>query len=239
MSIRVFLIDDHTLVRHGIKLILSNEVDIHIVGEADTGERALPTIRQLCPDIVLCDIHLPGVSGLEITDRLASGRYASRVIILSVMEDGPVPQRALEVGAFGYVDKSADVGELLRAVRDVAMGKRYLSIRIAQKIALSRLNGQNQTPFDGLSKRELEVAILLTRGFRQEVIAKRLNLSAKTINTHKARLFEKIGIQDNIALARLATQYGLLDLKQRLAPVVSLPVTAASGESSHLTQADN
>lgn len=210
MTTKVFLVDDHALVRTGMKMILSNEVDIEVVGEADSGEAALPQIRLLRPDIVLCDLHLPGVSGLEITERIVKGGRGTRVIIVSVLEDGPLPKRLLEVGASGYVGKGGDAHELLRAVREVAQGRRYLGMSIAQNMALSNLEGGG-SPFDLLSPRELEVALLLTQGLRQEDIAKRLSLSAKTINTHKARLFDKIGVQDNIALARLANQYGLLD----------------------------
>ena len=210
MAIRVYLVDDHALVRTGMKMILSKEVDIEVVGEADSGETAMPQIRQLKPDIVLCDLHLPGVSGMEITERIVKGDHGTRVIIVSVLEDGPLPKRLLEVGASGYVGKGGDAQELLRAVREVALGRRYLGTSIAQNMALSNLDG-GASPFDLLSPRELEVALLLTQGLRQEDIARRLSLSAKTINTHKARLFEKIGIQDSIALARLANQYGLLD----------------------------
>lgn len=210
MTVRVFLVDDHALVRTGMKMILSGETDIEVVGEADSGEAALPQIRRLKPDVVLCDLHLPGVSGLEVTERILRGGDGTRVVIVSVHEDGPLPRRLLEVGASGYVGKGGDAQELLRAVRDVALGRRYLGSNIAQNIALANLKGEG-SPFDALSPRELEVALLLTQGLRQEDIARRLCLSAKTINTHKARLFEKVGIQDNIALARLATQYGLLD----------------------------
>ncbi|AXI84298.1 response regulator transcription factor [Xylella taiwanensis] len=208
MTIKIFLIDDHALVRAGMKMILSNELDLEVIGEAETGEVALPQIRKLRPNIVLCDMHLPGVSGLEITERLVKGDYGSRVIIVSVLEDGPLPKRLLEVGAFGYVGKGSDANELLCAIRDVALGKRYLGNSIAQNLVLSSLEG-GCSPFDMLSPRELEVALLLTQGLRQEDIAKRLCLSAKTINTHKARLFAKVGVRDTIALARLAMQYGL------------------------------
>ncbi|MCW4455026.1 response regulator [Flavobacterium sp. MXW15] len=210
MTIRVFLIDDHALVRTGIKMILAGETGIEVVGEADSGETALPLIRQLKPDVVLCDLHLPGVSGLEVTERIVKGDHGTRVVIVSVLEDGPLPKRLLEAGASGYVGKGGDAQELVRAVHDVALGRPYLGSSIAQNLALANLEGSD-SPFDALSPRELEVALLLTQGLRQEDIAKRLCLSAKTVNTHKARLFEKIGIQDNIALARLASQYGLLE----------------------------
>lgn len=210
MTIRVFLVDDHALVRAGMRMILSGETDIEVVGEAESGEDALPQIRRLKPDVVLCDLHLPGVSGLEVTERIVRGDHGTRVIVVSVLEDGPLPKRLLEVGACGYVGKGGDAAELLRAVRDVSRGKRYLASSIAQNLALSGLGG-DASPFDALSPRELEIAMMLTQGLRQEEIARRLSLSAKTVNTHKTRLFEKLGIQDSIALARLAAQYGVGD----------------------------
>ncbi|MCD9088808.1 response regulator [Stenotrophomonas sp. SY1] len=210
MTIKVFLIDDHALVRTGIRMILSSQTDIEVVGEADSGEVALPQIRRLKPDVVLCDLHLPGLSGLEITERVVKGDHGTRVIIVSVLEDGPMPKRLLEAGASGYVGKAGDSRELIRAIHDVALGKRYLANSIAQSLALSNLEGSG-SPFDVLSPRELEVALLLIQGHRQEEIARRLSLSAKTVNTHKARLFQKTGVHDNIALARLASQYGVGD----------------------------
>jgi DNA-binding NarL/FixJ family response regulator len=210
MTIRVFLIDDHALVRTGLKMILAGETDIEVVGDAENGEEALPQLRKLKPHVVLCDLHLPGLSGLEITERITRSKLPTRVIIVSVLEDGPLPKRLLEAGAAGYIGKAGDAVELLRAVRDVAKGKRYLGSNVAQNLALSSMDG-GSSPFDALSPRELEVAMLLVQGLRQEDIAKRLSLSAKTINTHKSRLFEKVGISDSISLARLATQYGLLD----------------------------
>ena len=215
MTIRVYVVDDHALVRAGMRMILSGETDIEVVGEAESGEDALPQIRKLKPDVVLCDLHLPGVSGLEVTERIVKGDYGTRVIVVSVLEDGPMPKRLIAAGAAGYVGKAGDARELLRAVRDVALGKRYLASGVAQNLALSGIGGDG-SPFDALSPREMEVAMLLIQGLRQEEIAKRLSLSAKTINTHKTRLFEKLRIQDSIALARLASQYGLSEPAHKL-----------------------
>ncbi len=213
--IRVYLVDDHALVRAGMKMILAGEVDIEVVGEADCGEVALAQIRQLKPDVVLCDIHLPGLSGLEVTERITGGTLETKVIAVSVLEDGPMPKRLLDAGASGYVGKGGDASELVRAVRDVARGKRFLASSVAQAIALSSVSG-DASPFDGLSGRELEISLLLMRGLRQEEIAKRLSLSAKTVNTHKSRAFEKLGIRDTVALARLARQYGMVDTADAL-----------------------
>lgn len=215
MTIRVYLIDDHALVRTGMKLILSAETDVEVVGEAESGEEALPQLRRIKPDVVLCDLHLPGLSGLDVTERIVRSDIGTRVVIVSVLEDGPLPKRLLEAGASGYIGKAGDATELLRAVRDVARGKRYLGNNIAQNLALSKVAGDG-SPFDGLSARELEVAMLLVQGLRQDDIARRLSLSAKTVNTHKSRLFEKLGVGDSIALARLAAQYGLANPSRAL-----------------------
>lgn len=213
--IRVFLIDDHELVRTGFRLILSAEPDMDIVGEAGSGEEALPAIRRLKPDVVLCDLHLPGVSGLEVTERLVRSADGPKVIVLSVQQDGPLPRRVLEAGAAGYLGKACPAQELLRAVRDASRGRRYVGGDVAQHLALTSIDGR-ASPFDALSPRELEVALLLVQGRRMSEIAERLSLSAKTVATHKYRLFDKLGINDSVALARLAVQYGLSD-----------PVTAA------------
>jgi len=211
MAIRVFLIDDHALVRAGMKMILAGEIDIEVVGDADNGEDALPLVRKLKPDVVLCDLHLPGLSGLEITERIIGSGLKARVIIVSVLEDGPLPKRLLEAGASGYIGTAGDAREVLRAVREVARGKRYLGNNVAQNMALSNVGGGDGSPFDDLSPRELEVAMLLIQGLRQEDIAKRLNLSPKRGNTHRSRVLQKSGIEGSIALARLAAQCGLLD----------------------------
>lgn len=206
--IRVFLVDDHALVRTGFAMILSAEPDIEVVGDADSGEAALPLIKKLKPDVLLCDLHLPGVSGLEVTERLLKAQLPTRVIIVSVQEDGPMPKRLLAAGACGYLGKGGDARELLRAVREVAAGRRYIGGEVAQRLALGQVNG-GQSPFDLLTPRELEVAMLISQGRRMDDIAQRLSLSPKTVATHKYRLFDKLGIKDAVSLSRLSAQYGL------------------------------
>jgi len=214
MAIQVFLVDDHALVRTGMRMILSGHADLHVVGEAESGEQALPQIRKLKPDVVVCDLHLPGISGLEVTERIVKSQSDTRVVVVSVLEDGPMPRRLLDAGAFGYVGKTDGAEELLRAVREVARGRRYLANSVAQHLALSKL-GADASPFDLLSPRELEIALLLLHGLRQDAIAKRLSLSPKT---HKSRLFEKLQIKDGMSLARLASQYDLISAEQMPAP---------------------
>lgn len=208
--IRVFILDNHALVRAGLRLILEKSGEIEVVGEAATGEEGLAAIRRLRPDVVLCDLHLPGISGLDVTERLVRSGADSRVIIVSIQEDGPMPRRLIEAGAQGYLGKAGDPAELVRAVREVFRGRRYLGSHVAQKLALDGLGG-GTSPFDALSPRELQVARLLCQGMRMEEIGRRLSLSGKTVATHKYRLFDKLGIRDAIALARLAGQHGICD----------------------------
>ncbi len=208
--IRVFLLDDHALVRTGYRLILGQEKEFDIVGEAGSGEEGLPMIRRLKPQVVICDLHLPGISGLDITERIVRSDLGTHVLIVSVQEEGPMPRRLIEAGASGYLGKGCDAAELVRAVREVARGRRYLASHVAQRMALSRLCGDD-SPFDALSPRELEVARMLCQGLRMEEIGRRLSLSGKTVATHKYRLFDKLGIKDTVALARLAGQHGVSD----------------------------
>jgi DNA-binding NarL/FixJ family response regulator len=208
--IKVFLLDDHALVRTGYRLILGQEKEFDIVGEAGSGEEGLPLIRRLKPQVVVCDLHLPGISGLDITERIVRSELGTYVLIVSVQEEGPMPRRLIEAGASGYLGKGCDAAELVRAVREVARGRRYLASHVAQRMALSRLCGDG-SPFDALSPRELEVARMLCQGLRMEEIGRRLSLSGKTVATHKYRLYDKLGIKDTVALARLAGQHGVSD----------------------------
>jgi len=210
MTIRVFVLDDHVMVRAGVCMLLGTQPELEVVGQAESGEDALPMLRRLRPDVLLCDVHLPGISGLEVTERVVRGGYGTRVIVVSAQQEGPMPRRAIEAGASGYVGKAHDATELLRAVRDAARGKRYLASGIAQQMALEGIVGNGGSPFDALSPREMEVALLLIQGLRQEDIARRLSLSAKTINTHKARLFEKLQANRRTEAIRKARELGLV-----------------------------
>jgi two-component system, NarL family, invasion response regulator UvrY len=212
--IRVFLLDDHALVRAGYRMILQNELDIEVIGEATSGEEGLPIIKKLLPDVVLCDLHLPGISGLEITERLVKGQVGPKVVIVSVQEEGPMPKRLLDAGASAYVGKACDALELLKAIREAARGKRYVGGDLAQRLVF----GGNQTtsPFFELSPREMEISMLLCQGLRAEDIARKLSLSAKTVATHKTRLMIKLGVNDVMSMARLAAQHGITEQAKAL-----------------------
>ncbi|MBS0488307.1 MAG: response regulator [Proteobacteria bacterium] len=209
MMIRIVLVDDHALVRTGLRMILEKQPDLEIAGEAEDGERGLALIRQTKPDVALVDVHMPGVSGIEVTERVRRLKLATRIVILTIVDEAPFPKRLLDAGASGYLTKSCPADELVRAVRKVADGQRYLGGDIAQQLALATMDG-DASPFEDLSARELEVAMMLAQGRAAKLIATHLHLSEKTIATYKARLFEKLGIDNVVALAHLASAHGIL-----------------------------
>jgi DNA-binding NarL/FixJ family response regulator len=208
--IRIALVDDHNIMRTGLRMILEKQPDMQIVGEAEDGERGLALVKQLHPDVALVDVHMPGISGVELTERVHRAKLASRIVILTVVSDAPFPRRLLEAGASGYLTKGSPADELVRAVRCVADGRRYIGGDVAQQLALATMDG-DESPFQKLSARELEIAMALAQGHRASAIAKRLYLSEKTVATYKARLFEKLDIDNIVALAHLASVHGLLD----------------------------
>lgn len=209
--ISIVLVDDHVLVRAGFRMILERQVDIEIIGEAGDGESGLALIKKLTPDVAIVDVHMPGISGVELTDRLRRSRARTRVVILSMIDEAPFPRRLLDAGASGYLNKSCAAEELLHAVREVANGRRYLAASIAQQLALNRIAGTSASPFDALSARELEVALMLADGKDMSEAAEALNLSGKTVATYKYRLFAKLDVKNEVALTHLALLYGLLD----------------------------
>jgi len=207
--IRIALVDDHALMRTGLRMILEKQPDMEIVGEADDGERGLTSIKQTQPDIALVDVHMPGISGVELTERARRAKISTRIVILTVANEAPFPRRLLEAGAWGYLTKGCPAEELIKAIRQVADGKRYIGADVVQQLALATMDG-DESPFQKLSARELEIAIMLSQGHKANTIAKRLHLSEKTVATYKARLFEKLGIDNVVALANLASVHGLL-----------------------------
>lgn len=209
--IKVVLVDDHELVRTGFKMILQQQPDMHISGEAGTAEEGLRMIRSLTPDIALVDVHMPGMSGIELTERVCRGKLNTHIVIVTVVDDARFPKRLLDAGALGYLTKGCSADELLLAVRQVAGGRRYLAPTVAQQLALATLDGSG-SPFDALSSRELEVAMMLVRGKPLTVIGEQLNLSPKTVSTYKQRLMEKLQVEHVIGLAHLMSLHGLIDM---------------------------
>lgn len=213
--IEVVLVDDHELVRTGFRMILAGQPGIEIVGEAADGEDGLALIRRTKPDVALVDVHMPRLTGIELTDRVRRSKLATRIVILTVVNEAPFPKRLIEAGASGYLTKGCAAEELVRAVRQVAEGRRYLSPDVAEALALGVLDGNRVSPFDALSARELDVALMLAQGRDMQNIASLLKLSAKTVATYKYRLFEKLGVDNAVALADLAHMHGMLDNRAR------------------------
>ncbi|HET7664377.1 MAG TPA: response regulator [Rhodanobacteraceae bacterium] len=210
--ISVVLVDDHELVRVGFRMILENEPDMEIRGEAGSAEEGLNLIRTEQPDVALVDVHMPGMSGLELTERAARAGLPTRIVILTVVNDARFPRHLLDAGAFGYLTKSCGAEELLTAVRKAADRQRYLAPAVAQKLALSTLDSGN-APLDVLSSRELEVAMMIVRGQSLSAIGEQLNVSPKTVSTYKQRLMEKLNVEHVVELAQLMTRHGLLDTR--------------------------
>lgn len=211
--IDVVLVDDHELVRTGFRLILEAQADMEVIGEAGDAEQGLRMIREKLPQVALVDVHLPGSSGLDLTERLRRADVSTRIVVLTAIDNARLPRRLLEAGALGYLTKGCPADELVRAVRAVARGQRYLAPLVAQQLALASVDGAD-SPFDSLSARELEVALMLSRGELVKDIAERLHLSPKTVSTYKQRLFEKLDIDNAIALAHLISAHGLDDRAQ-------------------------
>ncbi|MGB0515266.1 MAG: response regulator [Wenzhouxiangellaceae bacterium] len=212
--ISLLIVDDHHLVRTGLRNIIDAAGGIEVIGEAATGEQAIQLNRDKAPDVILMDISLPGLSGFEATERIMNSRPSVRIIALTSHTKPPYSTRLLEMGVAGYLTKACDAEELIRAIRKVHDGERYIGSEIAQQLAMSLLPGTPQSPFQELTARELEVALMMARGMKSTAIAARMNVSPKTISTHKYNIFDKIGVDSEVALLREAIRYELIPADQ-------------------------
>ena len=208
--IRLLVVDDHELVRIGLRHIMAEYPAIQIAGEAVDGETAIRMNREIKPDVVLLDVGLPGLSGFEVTARLKQACPSLGIIILSVHEEAPYPAQLLEAGASGYLTKGCPVTELVQAIHTVARGGRHIGSRIAQQMALNMLPGGEKSPFDGLSAREMEVMLMLADGRKIADIAEIMHLSPKTIATYKYRIFDKLNTRSDVDMTRMALRYGVV-----------------------------
>ncbi len=204
--------DDHRLVRAGMVELLHSMPHVDVVGEAPDGETVLEQAPQLRPDVVLMDIQMPGIGGIEATRRLATVYPAARVIAVSVLDADPVPARMLEAGAFGFLSKDADPAEVLNALERVADGERYVPEELARRLSLTPDVDRVGGPLGRLSRRELELVLYTAQGLGTIAIAKRLCLSPKTVSTYRRRVFDKLGVDNDIELVKLAAGHGLIAL---------------------------
>lgn len=209
--ISVMLVDDHDLVRIGIRRLLSDVRGIRVDSEARSGEEALEMVRRKRPDVVLMDVSMPGIGGMEATRKLTKTYPDLKVVVLTVHIDDPFPSRLLQAGAVGYLTKASSVDEMVQAIEDVAAGKRYICPEIAQSLALSMLPGGDDSPFDALSQREMQILLMLTQGEKPKGIAEKLHLSPKTISTYRYRLYEKLGVRNDAEMTRMSIRHGLMD----------------------------
>ncbi len=207
--IRICLVDDHDIVRTGLRMVLEKEKDFEVVGEMADGETALRQVRKLKPDVVLLDLSLPGISGVEVARKLLQSQPSLGIIALTSMKKVSFPKMLIELGARGYIIKDNPADEVIQAIRKVAGGGRYICQEIAQKIAEDLMSG-NQSPFDELSARELEVLLLALKGMKPTAIAEELSLSPKTVSTYRHRIFEKLGVETDVELMKLAMEHGLI-----------------------------
>ncbi len=208
--IKILLVDDHELIRIALAQILDGASDVQVIGQASSGEAALDLARRLLPDVVIVDVDMPGMGGVEATRRISALPGKPKVIVISVHTQSPYPQRLLEAGATGYLPKAGHAQDILAAVRSVYRGKPYIATEIASDLAMAAVAG-DKSPLDSLSQREMQVMMMLTRGQTLQSIAKALNLSPKTVATHRYRIYGKLGVDNDVALTHLAIRYGLLE----------------------------
>ena len=205
------LVDDHDLVRTGLKRLINDVEGFRVVTEAASGEEALQQAKSNEIDIVLMDIYMPGIGGLEATKKLLHINPALKVIGVTMHDDEIFPQRLLKAGAVGYLTKGSDIDEMIHAIREVMANRRYICPDIAQQIALTQTQDFEISPFETLSERELQVMIMLMDGQKVNVISDNLSLSPKTVSTYRHRLYMKLGVNNDMELARLALQHGIID----------------------------
>lgn len=209
--IRLLLADDHLLVRSGMRRLLDETADLEVVAEAGSGEQALELARELAPDVVLMDLKMPGMGGLEATRRLLAAHQGLKVLAVSMYSEAPYPNRLLEAGASGYLSKDSAADEVVAAVREVAAGRTYVAASVASKLAVSLIQGSGSSPFDRLSQREMQVTMLVIQGQTSQAISDTLSLSPKTVSTYRYRVFEKLDVGNDVELTRMAMRYGLLE----------------------------
>ncbi|HGH3563333.1 UvrY/SirA/GacA family response regulator transcription factor [Salmonella enterica] len=223
--INVLLVDDHELVRAGIRRILEDIKGIKVVGEACCGEDAVKWCRTNAVDVVLMDMNMPGIGGLEATRKIARSTadikvimltvhtenpLPAKVIMLTVHTENPLPAKVMQAGAAGYLSKGAAPQEVVSAIRSVYSGQRYIASDIAQQMALSQIEpAKTETPFASLSERELQIMLMITKGQKVNEISEQLNLSPKTVNSYRYRMFSKLNIHGDVELTHLAIRHGL------------------------------
>jgi two-component system invasion response regulator UvrY len=208
-QINVMLVDDHAVVRMGFKMLLESDSDIKVIAEAESGELAIQRYMEHKPNVVVMDITMPGIGGLEAIERILAKDSTAKILVLSAHEDSVHPKRVLNAGAMGYLTKRSAAEELIKAIRTVASGKKYLEASVAQQMAIQQLSG-DQNPVDVLSPREFEVFMALAKGKTTNEIADTLFLSPRTVGTHLYNIKQKLNANNSAEIALIAMRSGLL-----------------------------
>ena len=184
---------------------------LQVVGQAESGEESLIKARELKPDVVLMDVKMPGIGGLGATTKLLRSHPDIKVVVVTVCEEDPFPTRLLQAGAAGYLTKGAGLAEMVQAIRLVFAGQRYISPQIAQQLAIKSFQPVSDSPFDALSEREIQIALMIVGCQKVQSISDKLCLSPKTVNTYRYRIFEKLSISSDVELTLLAVRHGMVD----------------------------
>lgn len=209
-QINVMLVDDHAVVRMGFKMLLESDTDMKVIAEAESGEQSIQRYVEHKPDVVVMDITMPGIGGMEAIERILAKDNMAKILVLSAHEDSVHPKRVLNAGAMGYLTKRSAAEELIKAIRTVASGKKYLEASVAQQMAIQQLSG-DQNPVDVLSPREFEVFMALAKGKTTNEIAETLFLSPRTVGTHLYNIKQKLNANNSAEIALIAMRSGLLD----------------------------
>ena len=208
---RIVIADDHSIVREGLKRIVSSIDGMEVTGEAGNGTEVMQRVRELAFDVLLLDLSMPGRSGMELIKLIRAEKPQLRILVLSMHQELQYAVRAIKNGASGYLTKESAPAQLEQAIRKVASGGAFISAEVAEQLALSAMPGSQAVPHESLSNREFEVLQLLVAGISLTDIANRLNLSVKTVSTHKTNLMQKMGLQNQSELIRYAIKHGLAE----------------------------
>ena len=209
--ISVLLTDDHALVRSGIRRLLEDSKQVRIIGEAESGEEGIKLAQELEPDVILMDVNMPGIGGVEACRRILQRNPKQKIIVLTIHNEQTFPKRMLEIGARGYLTKECGVDEMISAIVQVHKGGAYIAPSIAQQLALSLLPGNEHNPIDRLSRREFQVMLMISHGLTNAEISDKLCLSPKTVSTYRLRLLDKLGAQNEVDLIKIAVEQGMVE----------------------------
>ena len=212
--IKVLIIDDQQLVREALKRILAGVRGIQIVGEAAAGKEGIQLGRDLQPDVILLDIDLPDISGLEVARKILRYDRDMKILAVTAKTNDVFPMQLLEMGAHGYLPKGSSAEELEKAIKAVYTGQRYISADIARQLALQKINSHSKkSNFTSLSAREMEVVLFVVKGMAIKDIAKTLNVSPKTVHSYRGRIFDKLKIKSDVELTLMAIKQGLVSVE--------------------------